>query len=267
MSQIETIRIQPENAIPTKLNPRDDPWYNPDDMLEVSNLSVRFGRNHALLDVSCRARPGSIVALVGPNAAGKTTLLRAIARLINKTSVSGTVSGAGTIAYCPDTGTGFFDLTVAENIELLMLALEWNATDRAARRSALVRLVSTEPVGSSLLDTLSLGLRRRVDIALTVCKPAAVYLFDEPYNGLDATWIRTFSGLLTELSASGRTCIVASHSIDLLLPVASSLWEIDKGRLIQEIHKSPGAIAADSLETLRTESHAGARLPWLTTGL
>ena len=235
-------------------------------MIRITDLAVRYRDVQALSAVSCQAAAGRVVAVVGPNGAGKSTLLHAIAGTLPAASLSGNVTGAECVAFCPDSAIGFFDLSIAENLDLLMLALDWDSGMRSERVPALVELVCGDDRPPGSLGGLSLGMRRRVDLVLTVCKPASVYLFDEPYNGLDARWVRTFSRLLGDLAAAGRTCVVASHAVDLLLPVADTVWEFDAGHLTRVHEGATGEFTAIAFDTLSAPAVARPAIPWLTCG-
>lgn len=232
-------------------------------MLEISNLSLRIGQRDILSDVSCSAAPGEVVALVGPNGAGKTTLLRALAGLHSAGTMTGTVNGGDLIAFCPDSSLAFVDLSLAENIELLTLAMALDVEERRTRRQTFLDLVSIDDAANAPVDSLSLGQRRRLDISLTLCKDASVFLFDEPFNGLDALWLHLFTDAVRQLSRAGKITIVASHAIDLLLPFASALWEIVDGRMVNEEHGPTGSIGRSVLGHADGYSTESVALPWL----
>jgi ABC-type multidrug transport system ATPase subunit len=234
-------------------------------MLEISRLTVTLGGTEVLHDVTCSAAAGEIVAVIGPNGAGKTTLLHAIAGLIGDASCAGSIDvcGAGGAILCPDGQLAFLDLTVLENLELMMLGLEWERETRDERRESLLSLVLQDAHHGRPVHTLSSGVRRRLDIVLTICKPAGVYLFDEPFNGLDADWTRTFLRIVRCLSAAGRTCVIASHAIDLLLPVSSSLWELNRGLLVRAIRDDDGKLDASVMNYGDLTHDQPIELPWL----
>ncbi len=199
--------------------------------LAIDQLSVDYTGTAVLKEVSCTARDGDVVALVGPNGAGKSTLLRAIAAVRDGATAKGSIRGNTSVSYCPDATLGFLDLSIAENIELLMLALDWDQSTCDDRREDLIALVGLPGKENETLDRLSSGMRRRLDIVLSVAKDADLYLFDEPYKGLDAEWVKTLSSLLQKLRAEGKATVVATHAVDLLLPQATQLWTLDGGRL------------------------------------
>ena len=234
-------------------------------MLSVEHLSVRFGSLRALDDVSGEAVAGSIVTLAGPNGAGKSTLLRAIAGLLPAGSSTGTIvvsDGAG-VTFCPDTTIGFLDLSAIENLELLMLALGWDESERAGRLDSLLSVLEIGGAAERPLGDLSLGLRRRVDLALTICRASPLVLFDEPYNGLDADWITTFGSLVELLAASGRVVLVATHALELVLPLTDTLWELEAGRMGSVSSGPRGTLEAGSAESSGARRSVRESLGWL----
>lgn len=234
-------------------------------MLEISGLTVRRGRTEILRDVTCSAAAGEVVSVIGPNGAGKTTLLHTIAGLVGRASYTGSIDipGATGAALCPDSQLAFLDLSVAENLEFVMLGLEWERETRDARREYLLNLVLQDDHYRRPVHTLSSGVRRRLDIVLTICKPAGVYLFDEPFNGLDADWTRKFLRIVRCLSAAGRTCVIASHAFDLVLPVSNSLWELNRGLLVRTLRNDEGGLDASVIGYGDLIDDQTVELPWL----
>ena len=208
-----------------------------------------------LSEVSCTALDGEIVALVGPNGAGKSTLLRAMAGVLEGAAVHGLLDVPQRVSYCPDSTLGFLDLSIAENLELMMLALDREPSTRDAWTEALVDIVDLPGKEREPLDRLSAGMLRRLDIVLSVCKEADLYLFDEPYNGLDAEWIRAFSDILEALRGAGKTSVVATHVPELLLAQATQIWTLAAGALTASPSSTPA----------RAGSTSAAHLPWLET--
>lgn len=243
-------------------------------MLEIDGLTVRYPSVVALDDVTCRAPAGSIVAVVGPNGAGKSTLLRAVAGLDlgPRCERVGAVAidchrprqaGKLPTAYCPDSTLGFLDLTASENLELLLRSLGTQSDERLRRMEVALKLLRLDDAVHRRLSELSLGMRKRTDVVLTVCRDAEVYLFDEPYNGLDAAWIRTFSAILDRLAAARRIAVIASHAVDVLLAEANVVWELDCGGIVQQLSAERRAFRSGDLLHTHAGGELDVSLPWL----
>jgi ABC-2 type transport system ATP-binding protein len=236
-------------------------------MLELSVVTVRAGRKRLLENISCTVPNGAVVALIGPNGAGKTTLLQTIGKVGVRHTIEGSIeSDHGrypSVAFCPDSQIGFLDLSPEENIDLLLCALDLTPGEHAARREAVVRLLDVDEVLPPRLAHCSLGIRRRVDIMLTMCKNADLYIFDEPYNGLDASWVRHFSRLVTEIADAGRTVVIASHLTDFLLPISDHVFELANGRLTQERTAKRGTLVSGMFHSDENQALYDPPLQWL----
>lgn len=143
----------------------------------------------------------------------------------------------------------------------MLLALDLDRDERQGRMRRLLEMIDLPDMVDRALGELSLGMRRRLDILLTLCKPASVYLFDEPYNGLDAAWIGRFAGLVEALRRVGRTVVIASHLTDLLEATADRFWLLEEGRLVRDEPVRPGVLSETNEHRAAVED-----LPWLTVG-
>ena len=187
-------------------------------VIEIEAVEKRFGRVRALAGVSLHLQQGSLNLVSGPNGAGKSTLLRVIAALTRPTRGAVRVldhdlfSSAGApcrrrIGYPgPDAGL-YGELTLDENLRFC--ARVHGAP--AARVEAAVERLELAAIRSRPVSKLSLGFRRRAGLArLLVCMPA-LWLLDEPWNGLDAHAASLLAGVLSEQREAGHSVLVAAH--------------------------------------------------------
>ncbi len=208
-------------------------------MIEVRNLTKRFGAKLAVNDLSFDVQPGVVTGFLGPNGAGKTTTLRLLLGLAHPDHGTATINGhryhdlrspmreVGAVldarAYHP--GRRARD-------HLLVLA----AAGRIPRRRVdeVLALVGLEDVANRRAGTFSLGMAQRLGIAAALLGDPPVLLFDEPVNGLDPEgiiWART---LMQALAAQGRTVFVSSHLMSEMALTASHVIVIGRGRLIKD---------------------------------
>jgi ABC-2 type transport system ATP-binding protein len=184
-------------------------------LLEVTEVSKRFGR-HAVLDhVSLTVSRGEIVAVVGENGSGKTTLLKIIVGLLPPDS--GTVAVAGQCGFCPQSTVVFDGLTVAENFRYFAEAYGltrrphedgWHHTMKALLQR--FRFTAYE---RSVVSTLSGGTKQKLNLCLALLHDPELIVLDEPYTGLDWETYLEFWKLAEEWQNRRRGTLVVSHLV------------------------------------------------------
>lgn len=187
--------------------------------IEVSRLEVGYGAERPVLSGLEFAIPsGSVVAVLGPNGGGKTTLFRGL--LGEAPRSAGSVEINGRIAYVPQTERARLDFPVAAVDVVLMGTYEttpWYRRIGAAQRQvaleALARVGLSE-VASTRFGRLSGGQRQRVLIARALARRASVFLLDEPLSGVDRPSGQRILDLLGELAGEGCSVLVATHDIE-----------------------------------------------------
>lgn len=205
--------------------------------LTLSDLGARLGGRDVLSGVSVPALAGGqLTALVGPNAAGKSTLFRRIAGVLKGTGTV-TVTGAhrGGICYMPqDTGANAV-LTVFESILLAGRGGRggWRVTDaELARIDAVLDLLNIAPLASRNLGELSGGQRQLVSLAQVLVREPDVLLMDEPTSALDLHRQVEVLELVRDLAQdSGMVAIVALHDLNQALRYAAQTLVLADGRL------------------------------------
>ncbi len=187
--------------------------------ITVTNLNAGYvGGVAAISEVTFSARPGSIVAVLGPNGGGKTTLFKAL--LGQLPFSTGEISVDRAPAYVPQTERARLDYPVSARDVALMgtyARIPWyrrtGTSERAAAASALEQ-VGMADAADQLFGSLSGGQRQRVLIARALAQQADVLLLDEPFSGVDRGSSERITGVLEQLRASGRTLLVATHDIE-----------------------------------------------------
>ena len=186
-------------------------------MIEITNVTKRYGRRVALSGVSLTLRPGDITLLLGANGAGKSTLLRC---LLGITDYEGSIRVAGRdplthgrevrslVGYMPQSGGLHLDLSVADT-------LRWYADIRRAPRErgeALLKEAGLSGHESSLVGDLSGGMRQRLGFALALLTDPAILVLDEPSSSLDAGSRQWLAERLRDFAAAGRIVLVSTHA-------------------------------------------------------
>lgn len=190
-----------------------------DVLVEAVGLTTGYAPGApALRNVTFAATAGQIVAVLGPNGGGKTTLMRAL--LGELPPFEGRAAVHGTIAYVPQTEDARLDFPVSALDVALMGAYRrtpwWRRLGKAERQRALDALdrVGLRERAHDRFGTLSGGQRQRVLIARALVQDAPVLLLDEPFGGVDRTSEATILGVLDQLRAQGHALLICTHDIE-----------------------------------------------------
>lgn len=185
-------------------------------LVDVDNLSVVYGSEAALDDVSFCIHQGEFIGLIGPNGAGKTTLLRTVLGL--QVPTAGTVHREqATIGYVPQRGAQYSGTVPISVLEVVRLGAN-GSREAAARALARVRMESS---ADKRFTDLSGGQQQRVSIAKALAGNADVLILDEPAAGIDENSQIEFYDLLKELQAQGVTIVMISHEVDTVLKIVT----------------------------------------------
>jgi branched-chain amino acid transport system ATP-binding protein len=239
-------------------------------LLEVRELSRRFGGLVAVDRVNLAVRRGSVHGLIGPNGAGKTTLLNLIAGAYRPS--------AGAVRFCDHDITRyssarraragirrtfqnlklFGEMTALENVAVGLHAAtrsgffdavlgtpRHRAEERRIRESAIeaLRFVDLMGVAQVRADALAYGHRRLLEIARAVVARPALLLLDEPAAGLNITEAAHVSELIARIRAGGTTVILVEHHMDVVMSVSDEITVLNYGRRLA--HGTPAQIQQD----------------------
>ncbi|HEX3613263.1 MAG TPA: ATP-binding cassette domain-containing protein [Sporichthyaceae bacterium] len=208
-------------------------------MIEVQNLSKRYGDKAAVAGLSFTVPPGIVTGFLGPNGAGKSTTMRMIAGLDRPTSGWVRVNGNQyRRAAAPMTEMGVLLEANAVHparsaVDHLRALAQTNGIGRA-RVDEVLELVGLTQVAHMAAGALSLGTVQRLGIAAALLGDPATVMLDEPGNGLDPEGIRWIRNLLRKLAAAGRAVFVSSHLLSEMALTADRLIVIGGGRLIAD---------------------------------
>ncbi|MFG2576992.1 ATP-binding cassette domain-containing protein [Streptomyces sp. NPDC048481] len=206
-------------------------------MIEVSELTKRFGGRTAVDHLSFIVRPGRVTGFLGPNGAGKSTTLRMILGLDEPTAGTATVGGlpfrrrprglrhAGALL---DAGQVHGGRSAAAHLCALARS---NGIPRRRVGEVLGEVGLSEAAGRRV-GGFSLGMRQRLGIAAALLGDPPVLMFDEPVNGMDPEGVLWARGLFRRLAAEGRTVFLSSHLMSEMENTADDLVVIGRGRLV-----------------------------------
>jgi branched-chain amino acid transport system ATP-binding protein len=233
-------------------------------LLDVQTVSVRFGGNIAVQEVSLTAEPGRITGLIGPNGAGKTTLFNVITGLQNPTRGKVLIDGQDITRLAPykraRKGVArtfqrlelFGALTVRENIQVAAsIRSRWGHTDEhpATTANRLLSRIGLETMADVRAADLPTGQARLVELGRALATQPRLLLLDEPASGQDESETENFADLLRALAAEGIAILLVEHDMQLVMNVCELIHVLDFGRLMAvgsptEIRNNPAVLAA-----------------------
>jgi ABC-2 type transport system ATP-binding protein len=211
-------------------------------MIELIHLVKKFGDLVAVNDVTLTVPRGEFFAMLGPNAAGKTTTLKILAGLMKPTSGCARVCGFDMqlqplearrrIAYVPDFPFLYDKLTAWEFFRFAGQLFQMDDARIEANAQELVARFHLEDFVNHPLESLSHGTRQRVAIVSALLHDPEVFVIDEPMVGLDPQHARVVKDVLKERSVKGMTVLVSTHQLSVAEEMADRIGIIHGGRLI-----------------------------------
>jgi ABC-2 type transport system ATP-binding protein len=211
-------------------------------MIEASGITKAFGKHLVLDGVDLTVRAGEIVALLGPNGAGKTTLVSILTTLVRSDAGSASVAGFDVATQGPEvrrrislTGqSAAVDglLTGEENLRM-MARLSGLSPARARARSAeLLERLDLVEASRKLVSTYSGGMRRRLDLALSLVVSKPVVFLDEPTTGLDTRSRRELWDAIRTLAADGAAVLLTTQYLEEADQLSDRIALLDGGRIV-----------------------------------
>ena len=222
-------------------------------MIEIANLTKRYGALTAVDDVSFRVAPGEVLGFLGPNAAGKTTTMRMIAGFIAPTSGRASVCGhdverdplaaKACMGYLPEGAPSYGEMTVRGFLEFIADIRALSGERRKTRLADVIERLKLGAVLGQSIDTLSKGFRRRVGLAQAILHDPRVLILDEPTDGLDPNQKHEVRALINAMAAD-KIIVISTHILEEVDSVCSRAIIISKGRLVAD--EKPQVLASRS---------------------
>ncbi len=210
-------------------------------MIELNNLSRRFGDHWAVRDLSLTVPAGELFCFLGPNGAGKTTTIKMITGLLQPTAGTIRVNGLDlqddplrvkkSIGYIPDTPYLYDRLTASEFFDFTGELYAIDDTRIRQIKPELFDLFGLQEHAGHLVRDLSHGLRQRLLYAVSFLHQPSALFIDEPLIGLDPYTIRLIKDLLKQKAREGMTIFLTTHILALAEDIADRIGIIHNGRL------------------------------------
>ena len=211
-------------------------------MIELDQLVKKFGDLTAVNEVSLTIGRGEFFAMLGPNAAGKTTTIKLLAGLMKPTSGAARICGFDVqaqplearqrLAYVPDFPFLYDKLTAWEFFRFTGQIFRLDAARIEQNAQELVARFHLAEFADRALEGLSHGTRQRVAIVSALLHDPEVFVIDEPMVGLDPQHARVVKDVLKERSLAGMTVLVSTHQLSIAEEMADRIGIINGGKLV-----------------------------------
>jgi branched-chain amino acid transport system ATP-binding protein len=234
-------------------------------ILDIRNVTVRFGGVVALDDVSFLVNKGELLCLIGPNGAGKTTMMRAVTGVVKPQAAQILLAGRDIsnlpihkrarlgLALTHQIVRPFRSMTVQDNVALTaghrligrifasMISMDRSAAREQARKY--LRLVGIDGVSQKSVIGQPLGVTKRLEVARALALEPQVLLLDEPLAGLNSIEAARLADTVAAINREGLTVIMIEHNLGEVLRIAQRLVVLDNGRKIAD--GSPADVMRD----------------------
>lgn len=229
-------------------------------MLELQNVTKRYGKKTVLDNVSIQFKKGEITCLLGLNGVGKSTTMKAIMRLVpiskGKILVDGepiTQQNINKMAYIPDIPIHDLGWTIPQNLSFAQVFYKNFNLEKAERMLKFFKVPTDKK-----LKELSKGNLARFNIIVGMCQDAPYLLLDEPFSGIDVFTRQSFINLLkSEFLEDGQTVIITTHEIDEIQDIADHIVLLEEGQVFASFSKeeaqNEGLSIVDKMRTLYSE--------------
>ena len=210
-------------------------------MIEVKNVTKKYGKFVAVDNISFKIDEGEIVGLLGPNGAGKSTTMNMLTGFIEQTDGEVVIDGYNMlkkpkkakreIGYMPEGVPLYTDLTVKEFVTYMA---EIKGVDRKLRKEKVQKIIEKtglNDVQKKLIKNLSRGYKQRVGMAGALVGEPKILILDEPTVGLDPKQITEIRNLIKELGKT-HTVILSSHILSEVSQICNKVIIINKGKLV-----------------------------------
>ncbi|HEV8195093.1 MAG TPA: ABC transporter ATP-binding protein [Gemmatimonadales bacterium] len=226
-------------------------------MIELSNLTKRYGRFTAVDGINLTIPKGELYGLLGPNGAGKTTTMRMIAGILQPTS--GTVKIAGIdiqqsplvaknkLGFIPDRPFVYDKLTGAEFLRFVSGLYGQGGPEIERRIDELLELFELAPWKDELTESYSHGMRQKLIISSALVHRPDVIVVDEPMVGLDPKSARLLKDLLREFVTRGGTVLMSTHTLEIAEAMCDRIAIVQGGRVA----------VSGTMDELRSQTSSG----------
>jgi branched-chain amino acid transport system ATP-binding protein len=230
-------------------------------LLEVKNVSKRFGGLTANQDVSFSVDAGQVVGLIGPNGAGKTTMFNCVAGFFAPSSGSIVLEGRNLAGLPPEAcaragvartfqiARTFTSMTACENVMTAAMLLEHNVAKARAAALKWLAFANLERFADRPAAGMTISEQRRLAVARALAIQPRILLMDEVMAGLNPSEVREAVDVVLKIRDRGIACLIVEHVLEGIMPIADRIVVLDRGVKIadgtpKEVSSDPVVITA-----------------------
>ena len=212
-------------------------------MIEIKNVSKKYGNKVALNNVSFKVEDGEIFAFIGHNGAGKTTLIKAITGihefdegeiLINgKSIVDNPIECKKEMAYMPDNPELYENMKAIDFINFICDMYEIDQETREKNIKKYAELFEIDKNLNDLISSFSHGMKQKIVLIASLAHNPKILIMDEPFVGLDPKAVFDVKKVMNEMVKEGKTVFFSTHILDVAEKLCSKVAIIKKGKLVK----------------------------------
>lgn len=207
--------------------------------IQVENITKRFGDTKAVNNVSFQAQKGRIFGLLGPNGAGKTTTIRMINYIIPQDEGTILISGEPVsektqrkIGYMPEERGLYKKMKVGEQLMYLAQLKGLNASDAKEKITYWLNRFNAYDWHSKKVGELSKGMSQKIQFIATIVHNPDIYIFDEPFSGLDPINSELLKEIIIELRESGKSVLFSTHRMEQVEQMCDDICLFNNGKVV-----------------------------------
>jgi len=213
-------------------------------LIELISVTKKYGAFEALKGINLKVSKSGLFAFLGPNGAGKTTTIKILTGVLMPDSGDALIDGISItkdpvkaknrFGYLPDIPTLFEKLSGSEYLNFIMDVFNISRNDRPSRTQKFVEIFEMGPSMNDLIESYSLGMRKKIGLIAALChNPEALFL-DEPTSGLDPQSVKNLKDILVNFTKSGGTVFFSTHILEIAEKICDRVGIISNGLMVAD---------------------------------
>jgi len=212
-------------------------------MIEIENLSKKFGHLTAVENISFKVEPGEVLGFLGPNGAGKSTTMKMITGFLTPTQGQIKVCGFSVddqaielkkrIGYLPEGAPSYGEMTPLQYLDFIAEVRELSTQQKNERKKEVIERLHLNKVLNQSIETLSKGFKRRVGLAQAILHDPDVLILDEPTDGLDPNQKFEVRELIKSIAAD-KVIVISTHILEEVDAICTRAIIIADGKILAD---------------------------------